>query len=1110
MKNSIVYIIMFLVFAMSVTSTVQAVSGEETAKITAAAPDKAAVQPKQPRRMLVFNLCEGYKHSSVPYVAKALEVIGQKTGAFETVNSDDMAVFEAENLAKFDAVCFNNTTRLTFENKQYRRNLMDFVRGGKGIVGIHAATDNFYNWPEAAEMFGGIFVSHPWTANGTWAVKIDEPEHKLTEPFGAEGFKISDEIYLVKQLKLRDNSRILLSLDFSDPATLERDNKYPDVPVSWVRDFGKGRVFYCSLGHNHDVLWNPAVLEHYMLGIQFAMGDLEADTTPSGMKVSMLDGMLDIVKDYEFADDRAPLSNIREFIEGFYDDKVQLAAIEQKLVEFLKSDASTAAKDFVCRRLRVIGTGASVAALAEMLDDAETADMARYALERIDSPEVDKALRDALGSAKGEVKIGIINSLGARGDVKAIGKLSALVRNKDEAVAMAAVSALGNMPDYATAKMLTSVGGSSGRLKIEAYRAGLECGENLLASGSDRKARKVFSRIYEDETAPAFVRASAVYQWILAAPEGGFFVANPHEIIEETLTEDDDPDVVKITAVKALVKAEDRKLLRTLSDIYGELESPVKTAVMHALYDRGDKEFKPVLMMGVNDDNDQVKVAALVSLAAVADGDDVSMLAETAAVSDGQVRKAARQTLYSVHDPEADKQIMANIPAAKKQVKLEYIAALGERGAGQASGLLISEAMKGDEEVRNEALKVLTDLAGAEDFDGLLELAGKAESVSARRQAEKALAAVAGKMPQKSLASERLIKVIESADDTDTEVMLMSVLGQVADENAYSFLSERLAEENDAVRLQAIRSLSQWPNARPITTLKAIAKKSAGSTEGTLALRGVIGQVKYLDVSKSAKVEMYKEAMSMAEGLNEKKMILSELSKVYEPGAAELAFKYIDEPQLKNEAGLAVVEIAEKIYITNTEMKSKLQKVIEAVENKSLDERAGQVIAAIDEIDDYIIEWQIAGPYSRENKSATDLFDIKFAPEKHDGSADWKPLVVDFDSKRPGVVDIHRIYKDTNSVVYVKTNVHCDSEKKGILEIGSDDGIKVWVNGEVVHENNVYRGLTKAQDKVDVELDKGKNELMFKITQGSLAWSFIARFAEPDGSSMEGLSFSAE
>jgi hypothetical protein len=259
-------------------------TAKETELLEKAIPAQAKAKPAKPRKILVFWLCNGYFHESIPVINKALELMGKKTGAFDVVTSDDMNMFSADKLAAFDAVLFNNTTKLEFNELGRRKALMDFVKEGKGIIGIHAATDNFYNWPEAAAMMGGTFAGHPWTSNGIWAIKNIDPNHPLNKSFKGEGFKLKEEIYRTKMMKLRENSHVLLALDMNDKATHDANGvkeSDADMPVSWLKNYEQGRVFYCGLGHNNQVIFMQPVLEHYLAGIQFALGDLAVDATPN-------------------------------------------------------------------------------------------------------------------------------------------------------------------------------------------------------------------------------------------------------------------------------------------------------------------------------------------------------------------------------------------------------------------------------------------------------------------------------------------------------------------------------------------------------------------------------------------------------------------------------------------------------------------------------------------------------------------------------------------------------------------------------------------------------------------------------------------------------------
>ena len=259
-------------------------SPQDLQKVEAALPQKATAKPAQPRRVLVMWRCEGFFHGGgIAGGNKAIELMGPKTGAYTADITDDYATLEAASLAKYDAVVLNNTTGLKLSPAQQEA-VLAFVRNGKGLIGTHAATDNFYDWPEGATMMGGLFDGHPWGGGGTWAFKIDEPNHTLTRAFAGKGFKLKDEIYQFKDPYTRADRRVLVSLDLSDPATggvtggVKRTDK--DFAVAWVKNVGQGRVFYCSLGHDKNVFQEPAILQFYLDGIQFALGDLKADAKP--------------------------------------------------------------------------------------------------------------------------------------------------------------------------------------------------------------------------------------------------------------------------------------------------------------------------------------------------------------------------------------------------------------------------------------------------------------------------------------------------------------------------------------------------------------------------------------------------------------------------------------------------------------------------------------------------------------------------------------------------------------------------------------------------------------------------------------------------------------
>jgi len=505
---------------------------EEVQKIENAAPAKPTVRPARPRKILVFWRCEGFFHKSIPVVNEALKIMGRKTGAYEVTEcTDDYSVFTPEKLSQFDAVCLNNTTHLKFNPKETPERckaLMDFVKGGKGIIGVHAATDNFYEWPEAMEMMGGKFTGHPWTSGGTWAFKIDDPDHPLMAAFKGKGFKISDEIYRTDPpLYSRSKQRVLMSLDMSDPTTRNAKGVKPsdeDTGITWIKTWGKGRMFYCSLGHNDHIFWNPTILQHYLDGIQFALGDYKVDTTPKpivssgkGSDMAKLQELLEKVKAYDWGQSRLALTEVSEIIKAAHGNKAELAKIEKALLGVLESDAKRAGKQFVCRELSIIGTEQSVPVLAGMLAGEETSDMARYALERIPGSAVDDALRGAVRKARGNARIGIINSLGQRRDAGSVRMLRRALGRPNEETAMAAAAALGQIANAeATEALKEAKDNASGKLQIVILDAYLKCADQLVADGKKVQALAIYKEL-QKEGMPKPIRTAALTGMLNAA-----------------------------------------------------------------------------------------------------------------------------------------------------------------------------------------------------------------------------------------------------------------------------------------------------------------------------------------------------------------------------------------------------------------------------------------------------------------------------------------------------------------------------------------------------------------------------------------------------------------
>jgi HEAT repeat protein len=207
-----------------------------------------------------------------------------------------------------------------------------------------------------------------------------------------------------------------------------------------------------------------------------------------------LDKALDALKTYDWGVDPNAIKPIDEAIVTTYKDTTARTNLEAKLVAILKTEAPQAAKDVICRALRTIGTAASVPALAALLPDEKLSHMARYALERIPGPEAGQALREALAKVGAKLKVGILSSLGARGETAGVAPLQALLADADPTVVRAAALALGAIATPAANAALAAVKPGA-QTQGAIGEASLRCAEMLLADGKKAAAKATYQRL---------------------------------------------------------------------------------------------------------------------------------------------------------------------------------------------------------------------------------------------------------------------------------------------------------------------------------------------------------------------------------------------------------------------------------------------------------------------------------------------------------------------------------------------------------------------------------------------------------------------------------------
>ena len=292
MKGTIHFLLVTLLvataFNVTPLRTQQSPSGSAQGQVETgeAAPPVPHVKEIHLKHVLVISQTKGFEHDSISAAMAAIYNMGRESGLWDTELRTDTELLtrkdlgrNTKNLIYFDVLIFASTTGELEMDPSQKQEMLAFIHeDGKGFVGIHAALDTNYTWPEYGDMIGGWFDQHPW---GTFQAPImtEDPNFPAVRHF-PRAFVKYDEIYQPKAWS-RDKVNVLLSLDptkldYSNNPRIHRTDH--DFPVAWSKMYGKGRVFYSSLGHTEESWQDPEIRKMYFEAIKWALGMTEGST----------------------------------------------------------------------------------------------------------------------------------------------------------------------------------------------------------------------------------------------------------------------------------------------------------------------------------------------------------------------------------------------------------------------------------------------------------------------------------------------------------------------------------------------------------------------------------------------------------------------------------------------------------------------------------------------------------------------------------------------------------------------------------------------------------------------------------------------------------------
>ena len=816
---------------------------------------------------------------------------------------------------------------------------------------------------------------------------------------------------------------------------------------------------------------------------------------PAGAAKAEMDKLFAAVAGYKFGQDEKPLIAVSELVRRSYKDADRRRPIEDRLVKLLAT-GSDDCKRFVCRKLWMAGSARSVPALAKLLVDEKLSGAARYALERMAEPAAAAALRDAAAKTKGRTLVGVVNSLGHRGDRESAGLLVGLLADKDEAVAAAAATALSRIGGPRTAKALmdaraaAAAGGKARRVLDDAC---LLCADALVAGGKKADAAAVYMTLYAKDE-PRHVRIGALR---------GLMIAQPDKAGPLAIAAMKGPDARVGNVAGALLRElPGEGVTRALAAALPTLGPDGRIRMLSVLAYRADTAARAAVLAATKDKEQGVRLAAAGALGAVGTAADVPLLAELAARGAGSLRSAARASLVRLGGAGVEKALTSLLRKAPPPVRVELIRVLASRRASRAVPEVLALTADADAGVRAAALATLGKLAGPKELPRLLRLLVEPPAEADRDAAAKALAAICARAKDKPACATAVLKAWQAAAKTPARCALLGLMPRVPAVESLAAVRAAMRDADAKVQDAAARALAEWPDPEVIADLLKLAA-GGSETHKVLAVRGAVRLLgRPADRSPEATAELYGRLLALARRPQEKKLVLAGLATVAHADALKLIEPLTADAALRAEAQAAAVKAALAVAGADYELATG---VLERIAASAVDDRikaqAAAAVARINRYRDYVHTWMLAGPYTKAGKGGPELFDVAFAPEQPGAKVKWRPVSV-----ADGVgVDLRAALGGENRCAYLRVTLLSPGRQEATLELGSDDGIKAWLGGKLVHANNASRGLKPGEDKVAVVLQPGANVLLLKINNGGTDWGACARIVGRDGKPIGGL-----
>ncbi len=814
------------------------------------------------------------------------------------------------------------------------------------------------------------------------------------------------------------------------------------------------------------------------------------------------------------------------------------AALSAELAARLGPDVPPAARLWLLRQLERIGGAEAVPALTRLLADPDPhlRDAARRALVANPAPAAVAALRDALADAPDEAgRVAALCSLAERADwpmpvppdsepmstLKLLRALEAAGERLSLAEREALWAAWGALGDatcldeparrYADRSDRGSQADPDPRIRDAAARAVLR----ILERGRGTlEPEQVANQCWDIWAAPLdrTIRIAGLVGFVRSAAKltGSAREQAVRSVLPLLEPEKEGDPEIRAALLAALEVLPDPPVTAALGRRLADAPPAEQIVVIAVLSSRGDPAARPAVLAMLAVEDESVRAAAARALATLGDRRAAVELVRCAAMARGLTRDAARWALARLNAEGVDATLRAALASEPPPVRAELLRALAARRCRAAVPDFMEYTRDPDVAVRVAACEALRELAPAErapELIGVL-LAADDDEVTAA-----ALAATVAVCNRAADAASRAAPLLTAWDagPAAQRVRLAPALARVGGTPALDRLRAARRDVDADLVDAAVRALTSWPDAAALDELRDLAEQAEKPAHRILALRGYVRLLELPGPRPPAEtVDLLRGAMRLATRPEERTLVLGAASKISDLAALQFAEECLADAELRPLAETAVVSVAGRIGLDEPDAaRAALERIERETADPARGRRAAEALARLRENQGRVVRWLGSGPYFEAGRDWAWVFDQPFAPEEGDGGGATWQVLQPTTPQAPWVFDLSA-FNGPARCFYARCAVRSPRAQPAQLQVGSDDGVRVWLNGVLVHEARLPRGHTVLADRVPVELRAGWNVLLLKVVQVGGAWQFSAAVRAPDGGPLDGLTLALE